>query len=107
AAATDALVDAAVRSRLGPVPHRRAAASFRSALTGSDPHFATTPVALAALDKALAKWQREVTQVGAVRACFRLVEPLEVAEATADERAPETPWRGDFALQARGRGGPR
>jgi len=100
AAATDALVDAAVRSRLGPVPRRRAAASFRSALTGSDPHFATTPVALAALDKALAKWQREVTQVGAVRACFRLVEPLEVAEATADERAPETPWRVDFALQS-------
>ena len=100
AAATDALVDAAVRSRLGPVPRRRAAASFRSALTGSDPHFATTPVALAALDKALAEWQREVTQVGAVRACFRLVEPLEKAEATAGERAPETPWRVDFALQS-------
>lgn len=32
AAATDALVDAAVRSRLGPVPRRRTAASFRSAL---------------------------------------------------------------------------
>jgi hypothetical protein len=100
AAATDALVDAAVRSHLGPVPRRRARASFRSALTGSDPYFATTPVALAALDKALAHWQREVTEVGAVRACFRLVEPLGVAEATAGEEAPDLPWRVDFALQS-------
>ena len=58
AAATDALVDAAVRSRLGPAARRRAAASFRSALTGSDPYFASTPVAFAALDGALADWQR-------------------------------------------------
>ena len=98
AAATDALVDAAVRSRLGPVPRRRAAASFRSALTGSDPYFTTTPVALAALDEALADWQREVTQVGAVRACFRLVEPA--TEATAGASASEVPWRVDFALQS-------
>ena len=82
AAATDSLVDAAVRSRLGPGRRRRrrTAASFRSALTGSDPYFAITPVALAALDAALADWQREVTQVGAVRACFRLVEPTSTRE---------------------------
>jgi non-specific serine/threonine protein kinase len=99
AAATDALVDAAVRSRLGPVPRRRAVASFRSALTGSDPYFATTPVAFAALDEALADWQREVTQVGVVRACFRLVEPQGAAEA-AGEGAPDAAWRVDFALQS-------
>jgi non-specific serine/threonine protein kinase len=99
AAATDALVDAAVRSRLGPVPRRRAVASFRSALTGSDPYFATTPVAFATLDEALADWQREVTQVGVVRACFRLVEPQGSAEA-AGEGAPDAAWRVDFALQS-------
>jgi len=110
AAATDALVDAAVRSRLGPAPRRRGAASFRSALTGSDPYFATTPVALAALCEALADWQREVTSVGAVRACFRLVEPIGAAaataqeataeEATAGEMVPDPTWRVDFALQS-------
>ena len=105
AAATDALVDAAVRSRLGPGKRRRTAASFRSALTGSDPYFATTPAALAALDEALADWQREVTQVGAVRACFRLVEPVGAAvatagEAMADEMVPDPTWRVDFALQS-------
>jgi hypothetical protein len=100
AVATDALVDAAVRSRLGPAPRRRALPSFRSALTGSDPHFATTPVALATLNEALADWQREVTQAGAVRACFRLVEPLEASEATADEPVLDAAWRVDFALQS-------
>lgn len=105
AAATDALVDAAVRSRLGPGKRRRTAASFRSALTGSDPYFPTTPVALTVLDEALADWQREVTQVGAVRACFRLVEPTGSAdvmagEATAGETVPDPTWRVDFALQS-------
>ena len=100
AVATDALVDAAVRSRLGPAPRRRAVASFRSALIGPDPYFATTPVALATLDEALADWQREVTQVGAVRACFRLVEPPGAAEATAGEEVPDATWRVDFALQS-------
>ncbi|MEP7194751.1 MAG: hypothetical protein ABI903_18035, partial [Actinomycetota bacterium] len=100
AAATDVLVDAAVRSRLGPIPRRRAVASFRSALTGSDPYFATTPVAFAALDEALADWQREVTQVGVVRACFRLVEPQGAAAAAPGEGAPDGSWRVDFALQS-------
>jgi len=100
AAATDALVDAAVRSRLRPAARRRSAASFRSALTGSDPYFAATAVALATLDEALAQWQREVTQVGAVRACFRLVEPPGAAEATAGEAAGDSAWRVDFALQS-------
>ena len=52
AAATDALVDAAVRSRLGHAPRRRAAASFRSALLYSAPYFATTPAPFAPLDPA-------------------------------------------------------
>ncbi|HVA61497.1 MAG TPA: DEAD/DEAH box helicase [Mycobacteriales bacterium] len=103
-AATDALVDAAVRSRLGPVPRRRPAATFRSALAGPDPYFASTPVALAALDEALAAWQREVTEGGAVRACFRLVEPEGSGAAAAGEAAAEevsaAGWRVDFALQS-------
>jgi len=78
-----------VRSRFRPVPRRRGAASFRSALTGSDAYFATSPVALAALDEALGDWQREIAAGGAVRACFRLVEPDE----TADEEAAT--WRVD------------
>ncbi|MHB8341725.1 MAG: hypothetical protein ACYDB7_11215, partial [Mycobacteriales bacterium] len=65
AAATDAMVDAAVRFRLGPAPRQRAAASFRSALVGTDPYFTSTAVALGVLDQALADWQREVTQGGA------------------------------------------
>ena len=114
AAATDALVDAVVRSRLGPVPRRRAAATFRSALMGPDPYFAITPVDLAALDEALVDWQREVTQGGAVRACFRLVEPDGAAESAVAERAggqtggqtavgepvADASWRVDFALQS-------
>ncbi len=105
AAATDALVDAAVRSRLAPAKRKRTASSFRSALAGPDPYFASTPAALAALDRALADWQREVTEVGAVRACFRLVEPAgaaaaTVGEGTAGEMAPEPTWRVDFALQS-------
>ncbi|MBC7560803.1 MAG: DEAD/DEAH box helicase [Dermatophilaceae bacterium] len=105
AAATDALVDAAVRARLVPRPRRRAVASFRSALTGRDPYFPATSGALATLDEALADWQREVTQVGAVRACFRLVEPLGAAEAgevarevAVGEKAGA--WRVDFAMQS-------
>ncbi|MHB1472823.1 MAG: SNF2-related protein [Dermatophilaceae bacterium] len=99
AAATDALVDAAVRSRLGLAPRRRAAASFRSALVGSDPFFASTPVAFAALDEALGAWQREVTEGGGVRACFRLVEPEGSGEA-ATEEVQDVQWRLEFALQA-------
>jgi non-specific serine/threonine protein kinase len=98
AAATDALVDAAVRSRLGPAPRRRAAASFRSALKGSDPYFPATTVAFADLDEALADWQREVTQVGAVRACFRLVEPTGTAEDTAGGAAASEAAVGEAAV---------
>jgi SNF2-related domain/SNF2 Helicase protein/Helicase conserved C-terminal domain len=94
AGAVDALVDAAVRSRLAPPSRRRTAASFRTALVGSDPFFASTPAALGSLDKALADWQREVIQGGAVRACFRVIEPDGAAEAADSE------WRVEFALQS-------
>jgi len=95
AAAVDALVDAAVRSRLGPVPRRRTQATFRTALVGPDPYFACTPASLGSLDEALADWQREVTQGGAVRGCFRVVEPDEAADVT-----PAGAWRVEFALQS-------
>ncbi|MDP9100874.1 MAG: DEAD/DEAH box helicase [Actinomycetota bacterium] len=93
AAATDALVDAAVRASLRPTRPQRSSGTFRTALAGADPHFATTPQDLQRLDEALCDWQREVTQGGAVRACFRLLEPQEGADDAA--------WRLDFALQSR------
>ena len=99
AAATDALVDAAVRLRLSPAARRRALPTFRTALVGSDPYFATTPAALRSLDEALAEWQREVTQGGAVRACFRVVEPESGGEA-AGQDMPDAEWRVEFALQS-------
>jgi hypothetical protein len=58
---------------------------------------------VATLDEALADWQREVTQAGAVRACFRLVEPSGASETPAGLQWPEAPddtWRVDFALQS-------
>ena len=94
AGALDALVDAAVRSRLAPRSRRRTAASFRSALVGSDPFFVSTPAALCSLDMALADWQREVIQNGAVRACFRVIEPDGAVEAA------DAQWRVEFALQS-------
>ena len=94
AGALDGLSDAAVRSRLAPPSRRRAATSFRSALVGSDPYFASTHDAFRSLDQALTDWQREAVQGGAVRACFRLVEPDGAGEAASSE------WRVDFALQA-------
>jgi len=92
AGAVDALVDAGVRSRLGPAPRRRTPATFRTALVGSDPYFAGTPATLSSLDKALVDWQRDVTHGGSVRACFRMVEP--------DEATPAAAWRVQFALQS-------
>jgi hypothetical protein len=111
AAATDAMVDAAVRSRLASAPRASStgprgpkAATLRSALkglTGSDPYFPASPADVATLDQALADWQREVTQVGAVRACFRLVEPpAGEAEANVGEQPSDPAWRVDFALQS-------
>ena len=102
AAATDALVDASVRTRLGRARRRRGAASFRAALTSPDPSFETTPDDLAALDACLADWQRDVTHGGAVRACFRLVEPEPIEpEPIEPEPVPPEPGSDEREVDAR------
>ncbi len=95
AAATDALVDAAVRSLMGRAPRRRARTSWRDSLRGTDRGFDAAPGEAAALAGALVDWQRDVTSTGAVRAYFRLVEPTPSEDGT-----PERGWRLDFGLQA-------
>ena len=116
AAATDALGDAAVRATLGRSPGRRSDPTWRAALRGPERRFAARADEVAVLDEALARWQHEATSAGAVRACFRLVEP---AEAAPDEppaeparsvdpaRSPDVEsggtvprWRLEFGLQA-------
>jgi SNF2-related domain/SNF2 Helicase protein/Helicase conserved C-terminal domain len=115
--AVDALVDAAVRARIGTAVKpsggtTRAAGPahgrWRLALTAHEPTFPATEVEVATLQAALADWQREATAAGVVRACFRLVEPAaeQVAEdQTSPEQAgAESPldvgWRLELALQA-------
>lgn len=106
AAATDSLVDAAVRSALGPVPRRRSDTSWRAALRGPDRMFGATGEQVRMLAAALEEWQREATSGGAVRACFRLVEPPDIdltskAEPGGEDvAADETGWELQFALQA-------
>ncbi|MHB8293139.1 MAG: DEAD/DEAH box helicase [Acidimicrobiales bacterium] len=108
ATAVDDLTDAAVRRRLVAPPGRRSgtarpaaalpgprarrgsrsrpAARWRDGLRGSDRLFEATSDEVTALDKALSEWQREVTDGGTVRACFRLVEPPDVEPPDADAR---------------------
>ncbi|MCW6009835.1 DEAD/DEAH box helicase, partial [Micromonospora sp. CPCC 205371] len=114
AAALDALVDAAARTtgtRIaggggtgtralggGPPPVRgrglpgrgTATGAWLAALTGYERRFTADPAHIAALAAELAEWQRDAAG-GAVRACFRLVEPQ------SDEVQD---WRVEFALQA-------
>jgi len=117
----DALVDAAVRARVGTAAKaaggrtqaaaRTVPGRWRQALTASDPTFPATAAELATLEAALADWQREATATGAVRACFRLVEPAEepvaedppTPERTGSQPAPsraDARWRLELALQA-------
>ncbi|MFP5333787.1 MAG: SNF2-related protein, partial [Actinomycetes bacterium] len=102
AAVVDALVDAAVREALGPPrgrrPSRTPAAAWRSALLGTQREFAASAGELAALRSALDDWQRDAVRGGAVRACFRLVEPAGNPESPDDADADG--WSLDFALQA-------
>jgi non-specific serine/threonine protein kinase len=87
--ALDALADAAARAVLdGPIGP---ASGWRSALTGRQRQFTAIPAEVSALAGELAAWQREALG-GAVRACFRLVEP--------DPEEPADGWRLEFALQA-------
>ena len=93
--ALDCLVDAAARAALGESrltlgragdPVTRA---WLSALTGIERVFAADPAAVAVLSDALAEWQRDAV-AGPVRACFRLVEPVDDDEE----------WQVRFGLQA-------
>ncbi|MDQ7908846.1 DEAD/DEAH box helicase [Phytohabitans sp. ZYX-F-186] len=92
--ALDALVDAAARTALAGVRlaggRGTVSGSWLGALSGRERRVDAAPAELAALADAVAQWQRDAAG-GAVRACFRLVEPDE--EQTQD-------WRVDFSLQA-------
>ncbi len=91
----DLLVDAAARARLTRTRltiGRSGDATTRawlSALTGPDRAFAAEPAGVIALSEALARWQYDAV-AGPVRACFRLVEPIDDTEA----------WEVRFGLQA-------
>ncbi len=94
AEALDCLVDAAARAALGEFrltlgragdPVTRA---WLSALTGIERVFAADPAAVTVLSDVLAEWQRDAV-AGPVRACFRLVEPVDDEE-----------WQVRFGLQA-------
>jgi len=111
AGAVDALVDAAVRaSDRGRRPARRstrsqpAAAAWRAALLGREREFTAQPGDLASWEAALAQWQQDAVSGGAVRACFRLVEPPEddagpeAGSGTSETRA--SGWTLEYALQA-------
>ncbi|NJP32968.1 ATP-dependent helicase [Micromonospora sp. HSS6-12] len=108
--ALDALTDAAARAaladtvlakgvrRLGAVP------AWLTALTGPHRDFAADPAALATLRDELDAWQRDAAG-GAVRASFRLVEPLldEITEPVTvvpADTAAGGHWRVEFGLQA-------
>ncbi|PTA47203.1 DEAD/DEAH box helicase [Micromonospora sp. RP3T] len=98
--ALDALVDAAARAALadtrlhrgmrpgGPVPR------WLAALTGPERAFTTEPTALAMLRRELDAWQRDAAG-GAVRATFRLVEPVVDPVAELVEGGA---WRVEFGL---------
>jgi SNF2-related domain/SNF2 Helicase protein/Helicase conserved C-terminal domain len=95
AKAFDYLVDATARAEMGTLrPSLRhadsAAKAWLKALTGDEPGFTADPRAAATLQAALDHWQRDAV-AGPVRACFRLVEPL---QDDADA------WNVQFALQA-------
>ncbi|MEV6929848.1 DEAD/DEAH box helicase [Dactylosporangium sp. NPDC051485] len=81
----DALVDAAARATLGAGE----ATGWLAALTGRDRLVDAGPAERERLATALAAWEADAVG-GAVRACFRLVEPQ-------DE---EPDWTLEFALQA-------
>ena len=89
--ATDALVDAAVRSALGPPTsrsrRRRTRRTWHEALTGTDRAFEASAQEVADLAAALRDWQADATVGGAARACFRLIEP-EAAKPEATAPAP-------------------
>jgi SNF2 family DNA or RNA helicase len=103
-AALDALVDAAARTALDGVRlaggRGTISGSWLGALSGRERRVDAEAPELAALAGAVAEWQRDAAG-GAVRACFRLVEPDEEAGPTEGQAAEgRAAWRVDFALQA-------
>jgi hypothetical protein len=110
AVALDALTDAAARSILppsGPMPSETSplrvtgpAAAWRRALSGPQRRFAAGSGEVRALAADLADWQRDAFG-GAVRACFRMVEPPDPALHGPTVDDPQaTAWTVQFALQA-------
>jgi non-specific serine/threonine protein kinase len=109
--AVDAMVDSLVRARIGAAARAGAAqtglAGWRRALRGPDPTFAVTDRQLDQLTSGLHDWQADAIGGGAVRACFRLVEPRDDDEASILRRHDEparsaqesSQWRVDFGLQ--------
>jgi hypothetical protein len=109
--ALDALVDVIVRERISPPAKARGpqtgAAGWRRALRGTDPLFEATSDQLTQLRHQLATWQADAVGGGAVRACFRLVEPRDDDEAsvlrrpTSAARSAEESalWWLEFGLQ--------
>jgi superfamily II DNA or RNA helicase len=92
----DACTDAAARAALTVEGRPREA--WLAALAGRDRRIAGVPPAeLERLRARLAAWQADALG-GAVRACFRLVEPPEPAEGEAPPEDPQ--WTVEFALQA-------
>ena len=92
--ALDALVDAAARAALDGVRiaggRGTTSGSWLGALSGPERRVDAGAPELATLAEAVTEWQRDAAG-GAVRACFRLVEP--------DEDEVQD-WRVDFSLQA-------
>ena len=105
----DAFVDVAARAALGdltlggPVQGARAAVRvWLGGLNGRERRFAAGPVAVDELTAELASWQREAVS-GAVRVCFRLIEPDcadQDGAALAEPVRDVSGWRLQFALQA-------
>jgi non-specific serine/threonine protein kinase len=95
AEALDCLVDAAARAALGGSRLRLGRAgdpvtrAWLGALTGIERVFVADAVRVTALSEALTEWQRDAV-AGPVRACFRLVEPVDDDEE----------WQLRFGLQA-------
>jgi SNF2 Helicase protein/SNF2-related domain len=111
AAAVDALVDAAVRHRIGAAPTSKGSTNglpgWRRALRGDAADFEVTERQFARLAHDLGAWQVDARGGGAVRACFRLVEPTDDDEASVLRRPSEPNrsaqesehWRLEFGLQ--------
>ena len=104
----DGLVDVAARATLGDLTLGGAVQGARAAvrvwlggLTGRERRFAAGPAAVDELVNELASWQRDASG-GAVRVCFRLVEPKQ-DELKPEVAAPESVGRdrSEFAALAR------